>query len=271
MKYIIFVDCDGTITDDNSNITKRTINSIQNLMNNNCHVVICSGKPRYSANWIKERVSASKYIISSNGAEIYDADKHEIILQNTIQKEVCLDVCTRALACDCRIVLVSDNYEYVTEVAHSEHQKIMDDYKKTIKSRDIKQIFITNNNFDKINNLRDYVLKLDDIKIVNESSSFSSNSKSKYEKGAWFSIANTTTSKGDALNYLVELLEIPKENVYAMGNDYNDVSMFRSAGISICLENSPQDIKQIVDIVTSSNNDEGAAKAFEQILKEITK
>lgn len=269
MKYVVFADYDGTLTNDDNIVTKRTINAIKELIKNNCYVVVCSSRPRYSVNRIKDNISSSEYIISSNGAEIYDTDNEKVIFKKVIEKDICLDICNRAVECDSRIVLVADNDEYVTEVSHSEHQIIMDDYKEIIKLNDIKQIFITNNSFAEISELKKYILQLHNVKIINESLSLKNNvdDNSSY----WFSVANKDISKGTSLKFLANYLKIPNEHVYAIGNDYNDVEMLSNAGISICFDNCPDDIKQMVDRITCNNNEDGAAKAFEQILSEIEK
>lgn len=269
MKYVVFADYDGTLTNDDNIVTKRTVNAIKELIKNNCYVVVCSSRPRYSVNWIKDNISSSGYIISSNGAEIYDADNKKVIFKKVIEKDICLDICYRAVECNSRIVLVADNDEYVTEVSHSEHQIIMDNYKEIIRLHDIKQIFITNNSFDEISKLKKYVLKLDNVKIINESLSLKNNFDDNSDY--WFSVANKDVSKGASLKYLTNYLEIPLEHVYAIGNDYNDIEMFSNAGVSICFDNCPNDIKKMVDRITCNNNEDGAAKAFEQILREIEK
>ena len=165
--------------------------------------------------------------------------------------------------------MVSENCEYVTKVSHSEYQIIVDDYQDIALKKEVKQIFITGPDFNKMNDLRNYILSLEDVKIVNESICFKVNNPLD-KKEFWFSVASKTTSKGEAIKFLANYLNVPLENVFAYGNDYNDVSMFEVAGTSICPENSDEEIKKMVDEITSSNDDEGAAKAFEKIMEKIS-
>ena len=102
---------------------------------------------------------------------------------------------------------------------------------------------------------------LDRVMIVNEISK----EDTYYEK--WFSLGNNDASKGNALCFLADYFNIPIKNTIAIGNDYNDISMFNKSGYSVCVANASEEIKNMVDYVTSSNDDDGVAIFLESILK----
>jgi hydroxymethylpyrimidine pyrophosphatase-like HAD family hydrolase len=60
------------------------------------------------------------------------------------------------------------------------------------------------------------------------------------------------------------MLNIPREEVLAIGNYYNDVSMIEYAGLGVAMDNSPDDIKALADVVTTSNNEDGIALILEK-------
>jgi hydroxymethylpyrimidine pyrophosphatase-like HAD family hydrolase len=47
----------------------------------------------------------------------------------------------------------------------------------------------------------------------------------------------------------------------------NDLAMFRTSGLSIAMGNATDDVKQQAKEVTTSNQDEGFARAIEMILR----
>jgi hydroxymethylpyrimidine pyrophosphatase-like HAD family hydrolase len=51
--------------------------------------------------------------------------------------------------------------------------------------------------------------------------------------------------------------------VIAAGNDHNDLSMFKSADISIAMEGSPEDVLQKADIVAPSCDNHGIIEGLE--------
>ena len=42
--------------------------------------------------------------------------------------------------------------------------------------------------------------------------------------------------------------------------------MIENAGLGVAMENSAPDIKQIADVVTSTNNENGVAKIIEEVM-----
>lgn len=67
-------------------------------------------------------------------------------------------------------------------------------------------------------------------------------------------------SKGAALKWLADYLHIDKQNVIAIGDNYNDVSMIQEAGLGVCVAGGAQDIQAISDYVTTVDYDQGAVK-----------
>ena len=82
-------------------------------------------------------------------------------------------------------------------------------------------------------------------------------------------ITNKNISKGNAVKKLVEKLGISLEEVAAIGDSFNDVSMLEVAGFSCAVGNANSEIKKIVDFVSSSNNDSGLANFIKEMKKDI--
>lgn len=74
--------------------------------------------------------------------------------------------------------------------------------------------------------------------------------------------------KGFGLENLRKILNIPKENTFAIGDYYNDVEMLKTAGISACPSGSPEDIKKHVSFISCDCND-GAVAKFIEYLKTV--
>ena len=76
-------------------------------------------------------------------------------------------------------------------------------------------------------------------------------------------ITHPDASKGNGLAALCRLLDIPMENVLALGDSGNDETMLRCAGLGVAMGNAPEFIKSIADAVTETNENDGAAIAIE--------
>ncbi len=77
-------------------------------------------------------------------------------------------------------------------------------------------------------------------------------------------ITHPQAQKGTALEALCDLLQIPIENVLALGDSGNDESMLRRAGLGVAMGNAPDFIKAAAKAVTEANEDDGAAIAIER-------
>ena len=66
MYKAIFIDIDGTLRDDNKEISKRTKEMIKDIAGLGILVIICSGRPYKATVEISKDVFASNIIISSN-------------------------------------------------------------------------------------------------------------------------------------------------------------------------------------------------------------
>ena len=77
-------------------------------------------------------------------------------------------------------------------------------------------------------------------------------------------ICPTNVSKGAALCQLAELLAIKPEQIMAVGDNYNDLSLFGVAGLSVAMGNAPELVQQQAQVVTKSNNESGVAWAVHQ-------
>ena len=57
------------------------------------------------------------------------------------------------------------------------------------------------------------------------------------------------------------------KNTIAIGDDYNDVSMFKIAGYSVVMQNANNEVKKYADYITLSNEENGVAVFLEKLLK----
>ena len=77
-------------------------------------------------------------------------------------------------------------------------------------------------------------------------------------------------NKGRGLLLLGELLGIGSEEIMAVGDGSNDIAMLREAGLGVAMENATDEVKAAADVITLSNDREGAAAAIEKyILREL--
>lgn len=74
--------------------------------------------------------------------------------------------------------------------------------------------------------------------------------------------------KGDTLEYMADNLGIKKENIMSIGNDVEDISMFKKSGTSILIEGGSyfDEIKPFANYTVSNLNKCGVALAIEKLV-----
>jgi len=79
-------------------------------------------------------------------------------------------------------------------------------------------------------------------------------------------ITDSLATKGQALHFLAEMQNIPREQVAAIGDSYNDLDMILYAGFGVAVANAREEVKLIADIITAKNTDHGVAVFIKQYL-----
>ena len=70
--------------------------------------------------------------------------------------------------------------------------------------------------------------------------------------------------KARSIAVLSEKLGITREEVAAMGDGYNDLSMIKYAGLGIAMDNAQEPVKAAADYIAPSNDEDGVAIAVER-------
>ena len=73
-------------------------------------------------------------------------------------------------------------------------------------------------------------------------------------------------NKGEAVRALAAMLGVDLAATAVIGDMTNDVAMFKVAGFSVVMGQSPPEVKAAADVVTRSNEDDGFAYAVRQFI-----
>jgi Cof subfamily protein (haloacid dehalogenase superfamily) len=79
-------------------------------------------------------------------------------------------------------------------------------------------------------------------------------------------ITHQNAQKGIALEAFVSANGIDLAETMAIGDNFNDVSMFEKAGRSVAMGNASYQIKSLCDDITATNDENGVAKAILDVL-----
>lgn len=252
MKYLIAIDSDGTLRNDKGIISFKTKKAIQKQMSKGNIVVICTARPRYYTSKVSKDAGTNDYLISSNGAEIYDVKKEKIVWATYLSSDSCKKLYDYAIHNNIRIMFVLENTEYVTQFVRNDNQILLtEDNFIDVLNGQVKQAMVISKEKDKINLFKSIVRNEYNMNILDSSKDTS--------EEAWFSVVSNEVSKGVAVIKLATYLDIDPDNIISIGNDNNDISMFKISKISVAVSNATKDAKDKATRITKSNNEDGVA------------
>lgn len=73
------------------------------------------------------------------------------------------------------------------------------------------------------------------------------------------------TNKGTALDHLISILGITKDQVIAFGDGGNDLELLQASGHAVAMANSYENLKEVADIMAKTNDEDGEADILERI------
>ena len=71
------------------------------------------------------------------------------------------------------------------------------------------------------------------------------------------------SSKGEAVAQLAKFYQISPDEVMCIGDSENDLSMIEFAGIGVAMGNAMDQVKEVADFVTKTNQEAGVAHAID--------
>ena len=82
----------------------------------------------------------------------------------------------------------------------------------------------------------------------------------------YLDVTHPTANKGTVIERLSRFLKIPLDRIATIGDQPNDVLMFRRSGLSIAMGNASEDVQGQATYVTTSCDEEGFANGVERFI-----
>lgn len=269
MKYrLIAIDMDGTLLNSHSNISERNRMVLCKAIEKGVNIVLSTGRIHRSAVHYARLTGLNSPIIACNGAVITSADGKDIIFERYIDNNILRSIVE--MAEDGNVYYhFYDLSTFYFRKSEDKFKKYHGYYEENFKDQGIRIIGFNNpvevlNNtseFHKLVFIEDDVLKLENLRQKLEKIRGISVCKSWYNN---LEIMSEGISKGNALKFLAQMLGIDTSETVAIGDNENDISMLKVAGLAIAMGNGDEIIKKNAHIVTDTNDEDGVAKAIEK-------
>ena len=82
----------------------------------------------------------------------------------------------------------------------------------------------------------------------------------------YLDVTHPTANKGTVIERLSRYMNVPVERIATIGDQPNDVLMFKRSGLSIAMGNASEEVQRQAMCVTTSCDEEGFANAVERFI-----
>lgn len=268
MKYkLLVLDVDGTLLNDEREISKRTLAALLKVQQMGVRIVLASGRPTYGLMPLAKTLELGNYggfVLSYNGCQIIKAQNGEILFERRINPEMLPYLEKKARKNgfaiftyhDDTLITDSPDNEYIKNEALLNNLKIIreDEFSTAIDFAPCKCMLVSDKEKALIG-LEQHWEK----RLAGTLDAFRSEPYFLEEVPCGVNKANT-------LGALLEHLGVTREEVIAVGDGVCDVTMLQLAGMGVAMGHSQDSVKVCADYVTASNEEDGVALAVEKLI-----
>ncbi len=270
-KQLIFLDIDGTLTEGGENEPPASaLDAIRKAQANGHKIFLCSGRnkamlaPLLAFNFDGYVASAGGYVVCGEDV-IYDHPMTSEQYRKAIELLHKHNVVCTVETLDCSYgdsnledLLSEEGGEANSELlrwkrAIDENLSIMpiDEYD----GRPVYKIVMMMRDIEQIDEAKEALEDQFDF-CMSDQNQFA------IENGE---MINRDFDKGQGVEMICKHLDHPIENTIGFGDSMNDLRMIETVGLSVCMENGSETLKEISDLTTASPSEDGIYKAFQAI------
>lgn len=261
MKYkLLALDVDGTLLNDEYEITNETKREIRKLSKLGVNIVLCTGRGPSNTLPVMAELGLDGTMITHNGAAT-------VLTNGQILHQYCFPIEEMLPLIEyCRTIGIHFDactpFEMHIENMDEKARLMYGKYKiQPILLSDITQMKQPLVKFTLFGSMKE----MDRVEADWTNWKANDSPYRIIRSGDYFIDAmDAQASKGNALRNLALQWAIDPSQIIAIGNYYNDLDMLEFAGLGIAMDNSPDEVKRQADRITASNNDNGVYKALRQ-------
>lgn len=268
MKYkLLVLDVDGTLLNDEREISKRTLAALLKVQQMGVRIVLASGKPTYGLMPLAKTLELGNYggfVLSYNGCQIIKAQNGEILFERRINPEMLPYLEKKARKNgfaiftyhDDTLITDSPDNEYIKNEALLNNLKIIreDEFSTAIDFAPCKCMLVSDKEKALIGLEQHWEKRLAGTLDAFRSEPY------------FLEVVPCGVNKANTLGALLEHLGVTREEVIAVGDGVCDVTMLQLAGMGVAMGHSQDSVKVCADYVTASNEEDGVALAVEKLI-----
>ncbi|WP_207694312.1 hypothetical protein DOK67_0002335 [Enterococcus sp. DIV0212c] len=274
----IVLDIDGTLLNDEKKLTPQTRDALIDAQKKGIKVILASGRPTPGMLKYVDELQMDQYngmIVSYNGAHVLDVSTQKELFSQPLSIENSKNILEHLKQFDVKPMIAKDEYMYVNNVFDG-----MLDLNFTDGLFNIIEYESRGGNFqlcekDDLAAFVDFplhkILVAAQPEYLQENwqkilAPFKESVSGVFSAPMYFEFTDQGIDKANALEQTLKPLGIHPEHIISFGDGHNDLSLINYAGMGVAMGNAVDELKQVADHVTVSNNEDGIAQALAKFL-----
>ena len=256
---LVAVDIDGTLLNSSHQLTENTRKTVIEAVKQGILITLSTGRMFQSAQKIAAEIGLDVPLITYNGALVRNSCSEEIIFQQQISVEIGQKMMLLLDEAGLHYHVYVDGALYVPQITEKSRMYALRTGVSVhlLPEMDLQSCsgfykLLVMGESKELDHMQDTLCAM----LPGDIKAFKSHAQ-------YLEIVHACVSKGNALRTLANAYGIPCHRIMAIGDHYNDLEMITYAGCGVAMGNAPAEIKSCALHITTSNDDEGAAKAIQ--------
>lgn len=253
---MLFSDMDGTLLKNDVEVSEKNKIAIQKAVKKGVQFVICTGRGVFGVERYLEElnlIGKEGFVICQNGGAVYDLKDMSLAIRESFSPKVFAPIVHFARKLDLELYYYDDRIF----MAETESERVKK-YCKVMGSnvKIMKEPLFHEGEFTKclITGEREKLLLVQ--KLVNEIAG--NELDCFFSSKIFMEVVKKGVSKGNIMEETAKKARIPIQEVIAVGDSDNDISMIKKAGLGIAVANAEPEVKEIADFVTKNRCEQDA-------------
>ncbi|SHJ32306.1 hypothetical protein SAMN02745176_03192 [Lutispora thermophila DSM 19022] len=268
---MVVMDMDYTLLNKNKEVSPGNKEALAEAAKKGVHLVVATGRIYSSARFYTRLLGINTPIIASNGAIIKEDVTNKIMFQSILLDEVALEMIRlckkKGLYCHLysqdtvyteKIINISRRYYDWNQKLNPEDRiniRVVDSIERTVEEEKgkILKAVVVDDDCEKLAYIRENIKKTGKVSV---SQSLKDN----------LEVMNKGINKGNAIKILAEIYGIKRDEIIAIGDNENDISMIEYAGLGVAMGNGVEALKEKADYVTGNYDEDGVAQVIRKFV-----
>jgi len=268
---MVVMDMDYTLLNKNKEVSPGNKEALAEAAKKGVHLVVATGRIYSSARFYTRLLGINTPIIASNGAIIKEDATNKIMFQSILLDEVALKMIRlckeNGLYCHLysqdtvyteKIINISQRYSEWNQRLNEEDRiniNVVESLEKTVEEErgKILKAVVVDDDEEKLAYIREKIMETGKVSV---SQSLKDN----------LEVMNKGINKGNAIRILSEIYGIKRDEIIAIGDNENDISMVEYAGLGIAMGNAVDILKERADYITGTYDEDGVAQVIREFV-----